>query len=126
VATKTAEPLTLPTIAEVQAAESKVGSALSDLDVFLHDLQRIAGRKAPDELLKKGDLDAIIAYEKPPAWIFDPETFARLLVLAGDLQEDARRLGADAEKLQTALLRLYRDRVIDPMTGEEPKRGDDA
>src|SRR5712691_1268454 len=69
VTTTTAVPLTLPSLEEIQEAEDKLGGALSDLDSFVNTVKLIDGRKAPDELLAAGNLDAIIAYETPPPWI---------------------------------------------------------
>jgi hypothetical protein len=120
---------TLPNLEEIQAVEDKIGSARSDLDMFLHTLKRIDGHKLSHEqlnaVMRAGGLDSVIETERPAPSAYDPETFTRLLVLAGDLQEDAESLGREAAELQQLLGLVYRFRVLEPCPGDELTRGGD-
>jgi hypothetical protein len=116
---------------EIQAVEDKIANARSDLDMFLHTLKLIDGRKHSggelNAIMKAGGLEAVIEAERPAPFAYDPQTFGRLPVLAGDLQEDAESLGLEAAELQRMLLLVYRFRIIDPEPGAVlVKGGDDA
>ena len=50
----------------------------------------------------------------PPPFTFEADAFARLLVRANELLEDADRLREYASTLQQRLLDLYRFRILDP------------
>jgi Txe/YoeB family toxin of Txe-Axe toxin-antitoxin module len=110
VATTTRVPR-LPTLTDIDEADEKLGSFMSSLDWF----------RSEAEMLDRGrdiSLDVLVAMGRanidPPddySYEHDDKTFARLLVLADELERDADTIRKDAEKLRQALLGIYRHRV---------------
>ena len=103
--------LSLPTLEEVEATDHKLGSALSDLDDFAHRVERMCGdTQSVDDYAFM--VTAKVTLPSEPI-AYDGERFARLLVFADELVEDAERLRKDAERLRAHLLQLYRSEVTD-------------
>jgi hypothetical protein len=104
----------LPSLGEIEATDEKLGSTLSDLECFASIVKHLCGDEPPlplDEALsrlREGTLPDLPAFE------YEAAQFARLLVLADEVLEDAERLGSYASELRDGLLQLYRDRVLEP------------
>jgi hypothetical protein len=109
----------LPTFADIEEAEEKLGSFMSSLDWFTSEAEGIdKGRDIP--------LDVLIAMGRakirPPdnfPYEHDERVFARLLVFADELDTDAESIRKDAARLRQALLGIYRHRIIDPEKGDD-------
>ena len=101
----------LPGISEVDDADGKLGSLLSDLDVFVRATEQFSGDDIPLEealfLDKSG-----IAFENAPRHV-DPAVIARLLVFAEEALDDAEKIRDQPESLRSALLSIYRNYVIE-------------
>jgi hypothetical protein len=106
------ETLFLPAISAVDAADEKIGSFLSDLDMITSDVAIFAGDEMPlaDAVFMSKHGIKIPTGRPRHA---DPATIARLLVFANEIVDDADSIKRDAEKLREALLSIYRNHVID-------------
>jgi hypothetical protein len=101
----------LPRISDVDAADNKLGSFMSDLDSLTSDVETFSRDAVP---LDDADFlhRASIAYEDRERHA-DPATIARLLVFADEGLEVAGRIREDATRLRKALLAIYREQVIE-------------
>jgi hypothetical protein len=107
-----AAPARLPSISEVDRADEKLGSFMSDLDFFASD---VAAFVREDVSLEDAAFMARagIAVEEKCRYT-DPATIVRLLVFADETLDDLDRIRDDAQKLRGDLLWAYRECVIEP------------
>jgi hypothetical protein len=113
----------LPSVAEIDAADDKLGEFLSDLDWFTSSAARLAGPAVPlaDAVFM---CKAGIAFSDRVPFEYDEASFARLLVFANEIETDAERTKEDAAKLRAALLSIYREHVIEGHSDDEGGEGD--
>ena len=105
------ETLLLPAVDEVDAADAKIGSFMSDLDAFRSTVEEYASddMSLEDAVFLDG---AGVATANRPRDV-DLAEYARLLAFAAEVLRDAEYIAEDARKLQAALLRAYREYVIE-------------
>jgi hypothetical protein len=104
------ETLRLPERAVVEAADEKIGGAMSDLNWFGHLVDKMNG-----DTISVADHVAMVklgvTFEEDEV-VVDLVDFARLLAFADEAIDCAETIADEAAKLRRGLLSLYRERVI--------------
>ena len=102
----TSAPPQLPSDADLDVTDYKIGSAVSDIDSFRTLLERA----------QAGDIETIEEYELlkaagelPSKPEHDQNALARIIVWALDWISDADKIRRDAQAIQHAALALYHD-----------------
>lgn len=105
------EALTLPPVADVDAADHKLASFCSDLDAFVMKVEKLAGGtiSLADAALAK---TAGVELEEQEVDV-DRAACARMLVFAEETVGDAKEMQKLAERLRRALVSVYRFEVLE-------------
>lgn len=101
----------LPTLNDIEEADNKLGSFMSSLDWFTSEAEAIdKGREIPLDVAA-AMIRNNVEFEDSFPYEHDDKTFARLLVFADELLNDAESIERDAHRLRQALLGIYLHQV---------------
>lgn len=101
----THDTLDLPSSEEIELADYKVGSFISDLDHFRMRVEKLSEGMTPEEYLRRHDAGEEIP--KPPA--LDQALLGRIVVFADSVIGDAETIGRDARKLKSEASALFHE-----------------
>lgn len=107
----THDAVDLPSSEEIELAEYKVGSFISDLDHFRMRVEELSEGMTPEEYLRLRDAGEEIP--KPAA--LDQPLLARIVVFADDAIHDAETISRDARRLKSEARALFHEngRAVD-------------
>ena len=100
----------LPNGAEVDLADYKIGSVMSDLDSIRSALERCAGDTISLREYRYREAEGIALPESPG---YDPDELARLVVFATDVLADVETIRDDARAIQETARHLYHEQAYD-------------
>jgi hypothetical protein len=104
-------PVELPSIEEIELADYKLGSLLSDLDMIERAVKDVDGvGMSVEEYL--ADPAGVEKAMKATDEAVEPETLLRLLAFANEIQNDGQTLTKYGESLQSLVLSIYTEAVL--------------
>lgn len=100
----------LPSRAEVDLADYKIGSLMSDLNWIRSTIEDCEGDTISLREYQYQQAEGIVPPEPPD---YDPDELARLVVFATDVLADVETLRDDARAIQEVARHLYRTQAYD-------------
>jgi hypothetical protein len=100
----------LPSRAEVDLADYKIGSVMSDLDSIHTTIQSCAGDTISLQEYRYRQAEG---FAFPDAPEYDPDELARLVVFATDVLADVETIREDARAIQEVARHLHHEQAYD-------------